>query len=598
MKVILCTGGPQSDHEKVFDILLRAGLAPAQAGRQAALGPQGLQEQLLRSQEFDLNSTSPLTQVQPGKLWSQLATDLFLTNINEAAWGWDDCQTTVLMDFWHEFDPQVRLLLVYNSPQTYLAQMLDQHTPPTPQAVSAALNEWMRWNITLLRYYHRHPDCCLLVNAQQACMQPQMFVDTLSSHWQLSGSDSSSVVGAGNSVDQHLQTYLIDQIIDSGHPALALHQELEGAALLALAPLPDPAAETSPSANSAWADWVQVRESLAKYAHQNLKLIADSEELVSARAQLNKQIESITQANHFRQENDRLLLQLHQVQEQLAAHILKNHTLEQQCGQIGGLEHALAIEQAQASKLLQERDGLAQATRSLQAERDQLTQATATLQAEQVRLTQALDQQTTQLVQATRVSAHTGELAQENELLLLQLHQVQEELEHYFLRAQELEQGQKSKATGFVADFWRMHQPTELVINMLHDIAGSNWYPAESDGRWAGPATFSTLQMPPVQPGNYTLEIDIVDAMDLGLVSALVVEALGQTQPVEVFYPLYQGEYPLICKVPLSMSQSAAERPWDIGLRFAKTVSPADSGSDDRRNLTVRLRSVKLVKQA
>jgi len=177
---------------------------------------------------------------------------------------------------------------------------------------------------------------------------------------------------------------------------------------------------------------------------------------------------------------------------------------------------------------------------------------------------------------------------------------VQEELEHYFLRYQEIERQQQSKATGFVADFWRMHQPQELVIDMQQDITGNNWYPAESDGRWAGPAALSTLQMPPLQAGNYTLELDIVDAMSLAIVNNLVVEALGQTPPVEVFYPLYQGEYPLICKVPLTLSQAAAQQPWSINLRFHQLVCPADTGADanDRRNLSMRLRSVKLVKQS
>ncbi len=497
-----------------------------------------MHQQLLRSQEVVLAGPAPLAQVVPGRLWSQLAADLFLANINSPTWGWADPQTTVLMGFWQDFDPQVRLLLVYNSPQAYLAQVLDQITPPSEQAVAAALSEWMRWNTALLRYYHRHAEGCVLVSSEQATAQPAALVAALASQWQVSGMDASAVSPGANAVFSHLQFHLINALIAPQHPALGLCQELDGAALLSPLPGTGPQADATP--NAAWADWVSVQLELGQLAQ---------------------------------------------------AH-------KQQAGQIVPLQQALAAEQAQSSQCAQEREGLTHAVDALHAERDQLAQAVAALQTEQGRLSQLLDQQAAQLAQATQKAATNPELTQENELLLLQLHQVQEELEHYFLRAQELEQGQQTKATGFVADFWRMHQPTELVINMQHDIAGSNWYPPESDGRWAGPATLSTVQMPPVQPGNYSLELDIVDAMNLAIVNTLVVEALGQTQPVEVLYPLYQGEYPLVCKVPLSISQSAAEQPWAIGLRFAQTVSPADSGSDDRRKLTARLRSVKLVKQA
>ena len=104
--------------------------------------------------------------------------------------------------------------------------------------------------------------------------------------------------------------------------------------------------------------------------------------------------------------------------------------------------------------------------------------------------------------------------------------------------------------------------------------------------------------MPPLQAGAYTLELDIVDAMHLGIVKGMVVEAFNQTHPVEVSYPLYKGEYPLVCKVPISISANMAAEPWLIGLRFSQLMSPGDNGSDDKRNLAIRLRTLRLVKQS
>jgi hypothetical protein len=104
--------------------------------------------------------------------------------------------------------------------------------------------------------------------------------------------------------------------------------------------------------------------------------------------------------------------------------------------------------------------------------------------------------------------------------------------------------------------------------------------------------------MPPLQAGDYLLELDIVDAMNLGIVNGLVIEAFNQAHPVEVSYPLYKGEYPLICKVPICIALNAAAEPWLIVLRFPQMVSPGDSGADDKRHLAIRLRTLRLVKQS
>ena len=757
MKVILTIGAPQSGHLAVFDRITQAGVVCAAPCRDASLSPQNLQEQLLRSMEVNLSSDTPLIQLTPGRLWNELASDLFLTNIDHPVWGWADHQSVCLMDFWREFDPQVRLLLVYNSPLAYLQQVLiDSHTL-TADAIAAALATWSSWNTALLRYFHRHPQHCLLINSQQTVAEPAALIELLKTKWQIAGLTVQESTGQGSN-QTDLLTHLISQMLDPQHPAWALHQELESVAQLTV---PATAASNDPGVGiaAAWAEWAKARTQAETASQEQSNLIAAHADLTRARDQLGAQLaaeakakaeaiaqrdaqasakaqaiaqrdaeakskaeaiaqrdaeakakaelqaqvaqagqasaKASTEATELKQENELLLLQLHQVQEELEVYFLKNQTLAPLAEQAEQLKKELASAQArldaeaktnaqiatQRDNLAKEKTDLAAARdeqgklaterqnalaahqaqlKDLQSQHEQLAQKKSKLIAAHADMTRARDQLSAQLAteakakaealtecdaqasakaqaiaqrdaeakskaeaiaqrdaeakakaelqaqvaQAAQASAKAStevtELKQENELLLLQLHQVQEELEHYFLRYQEIERQQQSKATGFVADFWRMHQPQELVIDMQQDVTGNNWYPAESDGRWAGPAALSTLQMPPLQAGNYTLELDIVDAMSLAIVNNLVVEALGQTPPVEVFYPLYQGEYPLICKVPLTLSQAAAQQPWSINLRFHQLVCPADTGADanDRRNLSMRLRSVKLVKQS
>lgn len=566
MKVILTIGNSHAGYQAIAQLLAQAGIASAQAGSKASLGPQAMQSQLLHSHEVELNNNAPLVQLQPGRLWNELATDLFLANLHQPNWGWADHQSAVLMDFWHDFDSQVRLLLVYNSPASYLEQALGQREP-TPQAVNAALDDWARWNTALLRYLHRHPDYCVLVNSEQGRAQPQALVDALAAHWQINGLDGAAASAPSAPAYRHLQAHLINQLIDPQHPALTLLQELDGAALLVTAPQadadPQAAATVTSSLNAAWAEWAQVRTLLGQRD-------AEADAIESALAQRDAETVAKTE----------VLAQLDQF-----ADLAHRQTLhDAQVKQIADLQTNMAALQTNKELLAKEKAAL--------------TQANAALQSEKAQAQQQFAQQNAQLTQVTKTSAEVTELKQENELLLLQLHQVQEELEHYFLRNQELEKTQQAKATGFVTDFWRRHQPQELLLDMRQDITGNNWYPAEIDGCWAGPGTLSTLQLPPLQPGLYAIELDIVDAMNLAIVNELMVEALGQSLPVEVSYPLYKGDYPLICRVQLSVPFDAVPQPWSIGLRFPQTVSPAASGSDDQRQLAIRLRTVRLSKQS
>jgi len=425
----------------------------------------GLQSKLLTSLEVDLTSKGPLTQIKPGKLWDELATDLFLANIDKPIWGWSDNQTVLLLDFWRQFDPQVRFLLVYNSPANYIAQVLGGHAQPSDRVMTAALDEWARWNSALLAYQQLFPDVCTLVNSQLALANPDAFVSKLSSNWGLTGLKASAETQNIPQPIEQLQAYLTSHLLDTNHPTWALFQQLEAVALL---PATAPSIETHSDVATAWGNLFAVKASMA-------------------------------------------------------------HT-----------EALIAL--------------------------------------------------------ASQKGDRVDELVQENDLMLLQMHQVQEELEHYFLLYQELDKKFHSKQDDFVSDFWVTHQPTEVLIDMRANIAGSNWHGFEPDGRWAGPGNLSTLQMPPVRAGNYALELEIVDAMDMDIVTDMLIEVHDKKISVKTSYPAGVGEFPVICQAKINLTRAVAKHPWAIGLRFPRLMSPTDRGSSDARLLAVRLRSLKLIK--
>lgn len=179
--------------------------------------------------------------------------------------------------------------------------------------------------------------------------------------------------------------------------------------------------------------------------------------------------------------------------------------------------------------------------------------------------------------------------SQESEQLLLQLHQVQEELEHYFLLHQTVSQ-----------QLQLQNLPTSIQINMGEHTDGRNWYHAETDGRWAGPGLTSTLTMPPVAAGRYTLELHIHDAMQPDIVLGQQLYVLGQgaeAEPVELVHNFgRQAElYPMVSVGVLDLKASTT--PWALQLALPHNVCPAEAGGDDTRRLGLKLQAVRLVRQ-
>ncbi|MDN5849540.1 MAG: hypothetical protein L0H63_07835 [Nitrococcus sp.] len=173
-----------------------------------------------------------------------------------------------------------------------------------------------------------------------------------------------------------------------------------------------------------------------------------------------------SQSEQAQQEIELLLLQLHQVQEELEATFLKQQDTERNRAALEAklkasaeaatkANAAAAEREAECKRLRQQSDKAQSAITELDAKlkdsADALAKvngahadAKAKLQSERERNAQRLaelEAERDRLHSQAKAAAADTELRQENELLLLQLHQVQEELEHYFLENQKLKGG-------------------------------------------------------------------------------------------------------------------------------------------------------------
>lgn len=548
MKVIVTTGHPDSGCQDIHQLLCRAGMAQAQASRREGITPEDLQARICSSPSQ--GGTVPVLQQQsPGTLWQELAVDLFMANQQQPCWGWSDFRTVPLLQFWKTFDAAINFVLVYAPPASVIRHRL--RTPDFSEAdLTDTLAEWSEYARELLRFYNRNQDRCLLVHGA-ACdhaAAPLYSLVTQRFGVQLDPADPEQIACAA---PDELELLLAGLLAEPFHEAYNIYQELESSADL-------PAKGQTTQFETRQDAWKQYLGLLNRHSDEQ---------------QQAKQASALAEEQDKRQAE--AVSRLHQ--------------------QILNLTKVHEKEQEQKNEAQQQLQKLTQEINSLSARQQELMQQLKDAEAQV-----AASAATAQECKLLKEKQH--ELAQENELLLLQLHQVQEELEHYFLQYQDATAVKQQAHQGQHGEQHRL--PDYFSVDLRdQQLRGTNWYYAEHDGRWAGPETTSTIQVPRLEPGDYLLQLTVVDAMSPELLSGMTIQF--NEQPVTVTQPRLgkkiaglfgrKKRYPARVEARIRLSAEQQKDTNELTLVFPRMISPAERGADDQRRLAVRVRSVRLL---
>ncbi|RLJ20550.1 hypothetical protein DJ030_06425 [bacterium endosymbiont of Escarpia laminata] len=396
--------------------------------------------------------------VQPSLDLAEKAAALFSEGV-DIPMLWADSRSLWLLDFWATTFPQARFLLFYVRAESALAYALWQGVDP-----ERFMQAWHASNQVLIHFQRRNRRRSLLLDAEMAAQQPEALADACQRIGLVLRQENPSPTLTTTA--PALERLLASQFLREQPAIQDLQMELEASAQ----PLGEVTAHESPQPLEVYHSYqqgqmrveqlTQARDEQAKLAieHQDqiqqlTKVRAEQAKLATERqAQLtqSKQVQEKLEAANKEtgQENELLLLQLHQVQEELEAVFLQKQQIDQtqkeQDTKIKQLQQELDEAKRQFQAEEKARKGLAGEQQKLQTQIEQLTKA----KDEQAKL--AIERQT-QLTQARqsqeKLEAANKETGQENELLLLQLHQVQEELEAVFLQKQQIDQTQKEQDT-------------------------------------------------------------------------------------------------------------------------------------------------------
>lgn len=373
-----------------------------------------------------------------------------LGNMDQPLWAWLDPQAVHLLDFWQQQSEHTVFMLVYDDIHNIYQQCLQSGAEASPESINAKVQSWVAYNEALLQFHLRNPERSFLVHAKQVAQSAQSYVQQINQRvaapLQLAVGHSTAAEQPVDAVEQPnsqlasmgepqnlpsattqpgtegLTNWLIEQLVNTQSDALQLYEELQAAANLPLAHVAGsaPAADAA-ALQQAWASFaaaqLQYRSNCQQVQNLQQQLQAQAQTMAEAAQQ--KQGALQAQLQDAKEEKALLLEQLHKVQEELEKLYLQ------------GKEDKKNLENLNAqTKKLQEQLSAEQQTNK--KDKDQLAAEQKTIKAHQEQLAKTPSNQKT--------DASVTELKEENDLLLKQLHIVQEELEPHYLQNQKVQQ--------------------------------------------------------------------------------------------------------------------------------------------------------------
>ncbi len=223
MKSICITGAVQSDLQTVANILQQAGMQqPKPARRDNDSVDIGFwHEQVMTLAAEDSGTVQPIS--NPGRLWEQLASDIFIANIESKLWGWSDTRSTWLLDYWFDFEPHLNFILVCVSPQQMLASAMASVSDAI--SIEMIMSAWQAHHQELLRFHHRNPQHSLLVDFRDCANYPEDLIKRCAEQWKLPLAVPADTTCFGIAHDS-LAIYLAHQLCQDYPQVASLRHEL------------------------------------------------------------------------------------------------------------------------------------------------------------------------------------------------------------------------------------------------------------------------------------------------------------------------------------------------------------------------------------
>ncbi|WP_428739675.1 hypothetical protein [Sulfurimonas sp.] len=430
-KKLLLVGSDEIGLVQVQEFLNSCDIPSAKELAKEGINAEDISQILLRAHGVQANGGKHI-QLHVDQVWNGLAMDLMMSNIDQDFWMWKDKDALLLLEYWKSLDSTLSFILVYNAPNKLFEELLQKETTPTIEELEEELEKWNSYNRELLNFYYRNQDRCILVNSQQVRSTPptkllevgkEIGLDVESANIPL---EILQETFNDAKQDDALYINLINTLVQNYPNALAMYDELQLSANL-----PYQQVDLKQiSIYDAIKDYVETQKTLHKQEQSLLSkeiILKEQKQSANQFQEKLKQVEREKQSKN--EENELLLAQLHSVQEVLEKRYLESQKIE---------------------KTLQEQE------QSLQIKEKKVKEQEENANQLQEKLKQAENEKQSQ--------------NEENELLLAQLHSVQEELEKKYLESQKTEKTLQEKEQFLQAKDKTIKEQEEQVKKIQEEL--------------------------------------------------------------------------------------------------------------------------------
>jgi hypothetical protein len=343
MKTLILCSSPGVPLEPITKLLEHAGLSKGLNSKKKDQSFEQWHEQIFDANGQDCSGLFINQPLKPGKNWQNKAERLLHANISNKQWYWSASKAGWLLDFWEELEPQHRFVLIYSPPQFGICQSLLKVSKKDAN-LETIIQNWINYHKELLRFYHSHKKKCILVNYQQCLAYPNKFIKICKKNLSFNLNKKTSFQSDASANKMQSIEQLLFRLTAKHYPRIdLLFQELEASAT--------PLSKQEKSQPVVKCDY---KEQLINAWKNYRNLKAEHNGIVQYKQQ-NKEYET---------ENELMLLQLHQVQEELEHYFLKYQELDQNSqstGIIAFIEQKMQIDlpiQTQLIQVKQDSNGL------------------------------------------------------------------------------------------------------------------------------------------------------------------------------------------------------------------------------------------------
>ncbi|MDR1460643.1 MAG: hypothetical protein LBI78_03280 [Campylobacteraceae bacterium] len=467
MNKAIIVGHPYSAYEEVEELLQMCGMACANQSIREGFTPQQITQTLCKA--YGVLSTEhyeDVKQIEVSAIWHSMVLDLMLANIDQLFWGWSDPNAIYLLDFWKSVDTKIAFILVYDNPESVFTRFNMESYLSDQNHAKNRLKDWSAYNAELLSFYQKNQDRCFLVHAQQIRLSAASYIQQLKIRIGKSLKFPDKILWKGTEIscreDGSKRAAKNKKTNRQNKEFMQFQQTTEDVAVSSkIVSFYATNSDSSPLLRYIAKDLVRNNRQVQKVYKElqesaNLPLVNEGVEGIAAIDAWQMMVEQLRQSQTQTQEIQNLTEQLnrteqdvqdticsleHEVNKTKAAYEeVANHaeTLKQERINLYSKlsEQSKKTDDVEKQKVILSKN-LEQTEKLAKEKTEQLEQLKKQLE-ETKKIVLDKDKQAKELHAKAQNIPQDNELEQENEMLLSQLHQVQEELERYYLENQEL----------------------------------------------------------------------------------------------------------------------------------------------------------------